>query len=103
MTEKKDITEVIKGNPELQIELLKDMLDDVRKDRKRKHTLIVLLVVLLFAGFIYYEYSFKSFLSQYDYENVITTETNNDAKAFDKNNTINANISDIKVLTNDKK
>ena len=98
MTEKRDITEVIKGNPELQIELLKDMLDDVRKDRKRKHTLIVLLVVLLFAGFIYYEYSFKSFLSQYDYENTITTTTTtNDNKAYEENSPINATIKDIKV------
>lgn len=105
MTEKKDITEVINSNPELQIELLKDMLDDVKKDRKRKHTLIVLLVVLLFSAFVYYEWSFKAFMSQYDYQNVIetTTENNNEAKSFDKNNTINANISDIKVNTNSKK
>ena len=98
MTEKGDITEIIKGNPELQIELLKDMLDDVRKDRKRKHTLIVLLVVLLFSAFVYYEYSFKSFLSQYDYENTITTTTTtNDNKAYEANSPINATIKDIKV------
>ena len=96
MTEKKDITEVINGNPELQVELLKDMLDDVKKDRKRKHTLIVLLVVLLFSAFVYYEYSFKSFLSQYDYSNTITTTTN-DNKAYEANSPINATIKDIKV------
>lgn len=104
MTEKGDITEIIKGNPELQIELLKDMLDDVRKDRKRKHTLIVLLVILLFSAFVYYEWSFKAFMSQYDYSNTITTttETNttNDNKVYDKNSNINASINDIKVNAN---
>lgn len=85
MTEKKDITEVIKGNPELQVELLKDMLDDAKKDRKRKHTLIVLLVVLLFAGFVYYQHSFKSFLSQYDF----STETGIETTANSSNNTTN--------------
>lgn len=96
MTEKGDITDIIKGNPELQIELLKDMLDDIRKDRKRKHTLIVLLVVLLFSAFIYYEWSFKAFMSQYDYENVITTTTNEN-KDYEANSPINATIKDINV------
>lgn len=105
MATNKKIEDILKENPAIQLELLKDTLDDIKKDRKRKHFLIVLLVILLFLAFVYYEWSFKAFLSQYDYENTITTttENNNEAKSFDKNNTINANISDIKINTDAKK
>jgi len=99
MTTNKDIEGIIKDNPELQVELLKDMLDDIKKSNKRKHILIILLVILLFAGFIYYQYSFKSFLMEYDYENVIetVTETDNNSKVNNSHNTnaqnnININI-----------
>ena len=91
MTTNKDIEGIIKDNPELQIELLKDMLDDVKSDRKRKHTLIVLLVVLLFSAFMYYEYSFKSFLSQYN----LNSETN--IKMDTSNSTHTNNNGNIKI------
>lgn len=79
------------------IEILKDSIDDNKHIIRRLQATIVLLVCLLVGTFIYYEWSFKAFMSQYDYENTITTTTNADSKAYDKNNTINTNISDIKV------
>lgn len=82
---------------DVMIEILKDSIEDSKHIIKRLQMTIVLLVCLLVGTFIYYEWSFKAFMSQYDYENTVTTTTNADSKAYEKNNTINTNISDIKV------
>lgn len=98
----KDITEIV----DLEMNsVLKFMLQESKKQKKALIATIWLLVICLVGVVLYFNWNFTSFLSQYDYDNSIetTTETNNDAKAFEKNNTINANISDIKVVTNGKK
>lgn len=84
---------------EVIIEILKDGIEDNKHIIKRLQGTIVLLVCLLVGTFIYYEWSFKAFMSQYDYENTITTTTNADNKVYNKNNSIHTNISDIKVNT----
>lgn len=87
-------------------EILKDNLDDYKKVVKRLQTTIVLLIVLLVGSFIFYIYNFLSFIGQYDVESTVTTTTttstnaNNDNKVYDKNSSIKADISDIKVNTN---
>lgn len=85
---------------EVIIDILKDSIEDNKHIIKRLQGTIVLLVCLLVATFVYYEWSFKAFMSQYDYENTITTTTNADSKAYDKNNSIHTNISDIKINAN---
>ena len=85
---------------EVIIDILKDSIDDNKHIIRRLQATIVLLVCLLVGTFIYYEWSFKAFMSQYDYTNEIVTTTNNDNKIFDKNNSINASINDIKVNAN---
>ena len=87
-------------------DILKDMLEDNKRIIKRLQSTIVLLVCLLVGTFIYYEWNFKNFLQQYDYENTVTTttttttEANNDNKIYDKNSNIKADISDIKINNN---
>ena len=83
------------------IEILQDCIEHNKKIVKRQSAIIILLSCLLFGSFCYYEWSFKAFMSQYDYSNTIT-ETTNDNKTYSENSSINANISDIKV-NSDKK
>ena len=80
------------------IELLQDNLADTKKVIRRMQATIILLIILLVGTFIYYEWSFKAFMSQYDYENVITTtNANNDNVTYKENSPINATIQNIKV------
>lgn len=81
---------------EVIINILKDSIDDNKHIIRRLQATIVLLVCLLVGTFIYYEWSFKTFMSQYDYENTVTQEfqTNGETKGnvsisdINKNNTI---------------
>lgn len=77
------------------VEILKDCLDDKKNVIRRLQATITLLVCLLFATFCGILY----FFNEYDYENTVTsTATNtNDVKNYDKNNTLNTNISNIKI------
>ena len=86
---------------EVIIDILKDSVGDSRIIIKRLQATVVLLICLLVGTFIYYEWSFKTFMSQYDYSNEIitTTTTQNDNKVYDKNSSINAHINGIKVNT----
>lgn len=83
-------------------DILRDIIEDNKRIIKRMQATIILLVLLLAATFVYYEWNFKNFISQYDIENTITTTTNADNKVYDKNNSIHTNISDIKVNSNKK-
>ena len=97
----KDNIEKLKiDTQEVIINILKDSISDSKHIIKRLQATIVLLVCLLVGTFVYYEWSFKAFMSQYDYSNEIITTTNNDNKTFDKNSSINAHINDIKVNAN---
>ena len=78
-------------------ELLKDNLDDYKKVVKRLQATIALLIVLLFIGFIFYIWSFFSFVAQYDIESTITTTTSTDNNSK-INNSQNANAqNNIKI------
>ena len=81
------------------IEILQDCIEHNKKIVKRQSAIIILLICLLFGSFCYYVYS----MNQYDYEDTITTTTKNNAEAFDKNNSINAHISDININAKDEK
>ena len=83
-------------------EILREVIDDNKRIIKRLQATIVLLAILLVGTFIYSEYSFRSFLNQYDIENTVTTTTNADNKVYDKNNSTHTNISDIEVNANKK-
>lgn len=85
------------------VNILKDCLDDKKTVIKRLQATIILLILLLAGTFCYYEWSFKAFMSQYDYENVITTElsTDNNSKitnsqSTNAQNNINLNIPKLK-------
>lgn len=88
------------------LDIMRDTIDDGKRIIKRLQATVVLLVILLVGTFIYYEWNFKNFLQQYDYENTVTTttttttEANNDNKIYDKNSNIKADISDIKINNN---
>lgn len=69
------------------IDILKDELDDKKKGNKRKDFIIILLVLLQFLSFVYYNYSFKDFIGQYDFETTYE-------QSFDNNNS-GSNVSDI--------
>lgn len=101
MEEKKNskIEQLKLNTQDVIINILKDSIEDNKHIIKRLQATIVLLACLLVGTFIYYEWSFKAFMSQYDYSNEITTTTttNADSKVYDKSNTVNTNISDIKV------
>lgn len=96
----KDITEIV----DLEMNsVLKFMLQEGKKQRKSLVITVWLLIAILFCTVIYYEWSFKAFMSQYDYENTITTttETNNNSKINNNHNTnaqnnININIPKVK-------
>lgn len=70
----KELSELEKYAKEAMIDILQDVVQDYKKNVKRLQAIIVLLVVLLVGTFIYYEWSFKSFLSQYDVESTVTQE-----------------------------
>ena len=84
------------------ISVLKDTIEDKNKVVKRLQILLftvtVLSLCLLSLQHFYNDWSFKSFLSQYDIENSVKAEfkVNNDNKTFDKGGSIHATISDIK-------
>lgn len=84
------------------LDIMRDTIEDGKRIIKRLQATVVLLVILLVGTFIYSEYSFRSFLNQYDIENTVTTTTNADNKVYDKNNSIHTNISDIAVNANKK-
>ena len=96
----KELSPLEKQAKEAMIDILQDVVQDYKKNVKRLQAIIVLLIVLLVGTFVYYEWSFKSFLSQYDVESTVTTTATNDNKVFDENSEINANISDIYVNAN---
>lgn len=83
---------------DVMIEILKDSIEDSKYIIKRLQTTIVLLVCLLVGTFVYYEWSFKAFMSQYDYTNEVTQE-------FQTNGETNGsvNISDINKNNSVKK
>lgn len=67
------------------IELLQDNLIDTKKIIKRMQITIILLIILLVGIACYYEWSFKKFLSQYDFQ----TETAIDTNALNSSNVTN--------------
>lgn len=71
----KELSELEKYAKEAMIDILQDVVQDYKKNVKRLQAIIVLLVVLLVGTFVYYEWSFKNFLSQYDYTNEIVEQT----------------------------
>lgn len=79
------------------IEVLQDCVKENNKTIKRLQFIIVLLIILLFGSFMYYTYE----LTQFNFEDVVTTTTstssNNSVQNYDKNNVVNADIKDIKV------
>lgn len=94
----KDITEIV----DLEMNsVLKFMLQESKKQKKALIATIWLLVISLVGVIIYFNWNFTSFLSQYDYENTITTTTN-DNKIYDANSPINASIKDIKINSDNK-
>ena len=98
MCDKKDITEIV----DLEMNsVLKFMLQESKKQKKALIATIWLLVISLVGVIIYFNWNFTSFLSQYDYENTITTTTN-DNKTYDANSPINASIKDIKINSDNK-
>lgn len=80
------------------INILKDSIEDNKHIIKRLQITVVLLACLLVGTFIYYEWSFKAFMSQYDYTNEVTQE-------FQTNGETNGsvNISDINKNSTVKK
>lgn len=97
----KELSPLEKQAREAMIEILQDVVHDYKRNLKRLQAIIVLMTILLVGTFVYYEWNFKNFMSQYDYENSVTTTTNvdtkNDNKIYDKNSSITAHINDIKV------
>lgn len=76
------------------IDVLKDTIDDKNKVVKRLQTLLsvisVLSLVLIVGMHIYNDWSFKAFMSQYDYENVsinqdIDADTEGNGNIYDVN------------------
>ena len=59
-------------------DILRDIIEDNKRIIKRMQATIILLILLLAATFVYYEWNFKAFMSQYDYESTITTKTTTD-------------------------
>lgn len=91
------------------ISVLKDTIEDKNKVVKRLQILLftvtVLSLCLLSLQHFYNDWSFKSFLSQYDIENSVneTIDLKNDVNADNaKNHNINATIEDIKNIVNPK-
>lgn len=87
----KELSPLEKQAKEAMIDILQDVVLDYKKNVKRLQAIIVLLVVLLVGTFVYYEWSFKSFLSQYDYsneiiENNIEADTEGNGTIYDLNN-----------------
>ena len=74
------------------IEILQDNLKDMKKIIKRMQITIILLIVLLVGMAYYYEWSFKKFLSQYDFE----TETVIDTNALNSSNVTNNGSINVK-------
>ena len=72
---------------------------------KRSYIAIIFVVCLLFATFIYSDWSFKKFVNQFDFESDINTTNDivNKADVFEKNSNVNATISDIKIDSIPKK
>ena len=67
----KQLSPLEKQAKEAILEILQDVVLDYKRNNKRLQAIIILLVILLVGTFVYYEWSFKSFLSQYDYVNEI--------------------------------
>ena len=67
------------------IEILQDCVTEDKKIIKRLQAIIVLLVLLLFGSFIYYTFE----LTQFDFEDVVTTTT--EAKTDNNSNINNSN------------
>lgn len=86
----RDLTELEKEVQQHIVEILKDTVNDGKRIIKRLQATIVLLVILLAGTFVYYEWNFKNFVSQYDIESTVTQEfqTNEETKGT-------VNISDI--------
>lgn len=57
------------------VNILKDTLEDSKRIIKRLQLTLVFVVALLVFVCLYYEQEFKSFLSQYDYQNDIIEQT----------------------------
>jgi hypothetical protein len=68
------------------IEILQDCVSEDKKIIKRLQAIIILLIVLLFGSFVYYTYE----LTQFDFEDVVTTATSTDNNS-NINNSDNAN------------
>lgn len=78
--------------------ILRDTLGDYKEREKarerrdfRKDITIWLLIIALVASFFYYQWSFKNFLSQYEFTSEVTVE-GQDAPAFyqkGEGNTVN--------------
>lgn len=88
----KELSPLEKQAKEAIIDILQDVVQDYKKNIKRLQAIIVLLIVLLVGTFVYYEWSFKAFLSQYDYENtvvenVINADTEGNGTITDVNKT----------------
>lgn len=86
----KELSPLEKQAKEAMIEILQDVVQDYKRNAKRLQAIIILLIVLLAGTFVYYEWSFKSFLSQYDIENTVTQEFQANGETDG-----NVNISDI--------
>lgn len=89
-SEKKEISieEALK-DANVQIAIFKDLLEDIKRDRRNKLTFFIFIIVLLISFFCYIDFSNKSFLSQYS----LGTEAGIQTTATDSTNpTNNGNI-----------
>lgn len=88
----KDITEIV----DLEMNsVLKFMLQESKKQKKALIVTVWLLVLCFVGTVIYYEYSFKAFLSQYNINSNVVTQT------VDTEG--NGNITDVNKYTKNEK
>lgn len=94
------LTREIRNIPDGVNEVLRETLGDYRHREEarekrdfRKDITVWLLIVLLASSFFYYQWSFKNFVSQYDFETTITQEVD----ALDGGTAINNNGGDLNV------
>lgn len=83
----KDLTEFEKEVQNHITDILRDIIEDNKKIIKRMQITIILLVLLLASTFVYSEFSFRKFLSQYDFDTTSTSVIETEANS--SNHTIN--------------
>jgi uncharacterized protein YneF (UPF0154 family) len=71
---KESIDTILRDNPEIQLEILKDRVTDIKRIDRNKNIFLLVILMLLIGLFIYFDYSNKCFMSTLDFKN--TTVTN---------------------------